>query len=645
MEKNILENLPSELLDKLIEYVNNKTSLSMTSKKLRKYFNKKNKVFFDKLKQLWIQENKESMSNIMTNFQFQKSEDCFELSKKQSDVRKSFSSQLEDIRQSEVIQQLLSDKILDDKRDVIKKLLDKQNEDTKLLHFKQVLYQRLFDIKQDQILLEFNTKQCEAFAKFNMEESQSEAIEIFLRKQTDNIEKLHFIQNNGNIKLQSEQTTTLWKLQLKQNDDLLSLPNTTYDQKIAIQKLSDAIKDIQSIQDNNIRKLHFEQINATRKLQIDQLKKTHEYNFKYVKYSKLMEASEVEACFKYMIEDIKTIIYNEQKYKYIYVQRLNFLERSMCEICEKELNDNEYNRYIDDEYNQNIDYSYVYIIKIIIFLYLIKEFHFKLIFDNINYRGDRYLFEDTTNGWLIEDRFFDYFKIVFPTLNNITTIDISKEFSKNLLLSLKLFELLLLLPKLQNLTLKIIPTILDFELPDQKLQINNLEILIDKHNDDKYYNIHKIVEMCPHINELNLFDDGMNSEIDNKYLVKLGEILNKYELISLRINTAQHYNEEELDFIPILSNCPNLQKFDLSGGCMKHNAAFNIAKIVSIRTNFTYLDLGYNHIHSGIEIAKILSGHISLSHLDLSHNKFEDEEKEKIREILSQNQTLKDLLL
>jgi 5'-3' exonuclease len=51
------------------------------------------------------------MSNIMTNFQFQKSEDCFELSKKQSDVRKSFSSQLEDIRQSVVIQQLLSDKI------------------------------------------------------------------------------------------------------------------------------------------------------------------------------------------------------------------------------------------------------------------------------------------------------------------------------------------------------------------------------------------------------------------------------------------------------------------------------------------------------------------------------------------------------
>ena len=63
-----MENLPPEILDKLLEYVNNKTSLSMTSKKLRKYFNKKNKVFFDKLKQLWIQENKDKygFNNINT---------------------------------------------------------------------------------------------------------------------------------------------------------------------------------------------------------------------------------------------------------------------------------------------------------------------------------------------------------------------------------------------------------------------------------------------------------------------------------------------------------------------------------------------------------------------------------------------------
>ena len=152
MIKNMLQILPSELLDKLIEYVNNKITLSMTSKRMRKLILKIDKVFIDKLIGFWIQENKEKMSNIMTNFQIQKSKDSFQLSQKQADDYISFSSQLEDVRQSEVIKQLLSNEILDDKRDAIKKLLDEHYEATKLLHFRQMNEQKLYNFKQLRIL-------------------------------------------------------------------------------------------------------------------------------------------------------------------------------------------------------------------------------------------------------------------------------------------------------------------------------------------------------------------------------------------------------------------------------------------------------------------------------------------------------------
>jgi hypothetical protein len=644
--KNMLQILPSELLDKLIEYVNNKTTLSMSSKKMREFFNKKNKVFVDKLVGFWIQKNKKKMSNIMTNFQYQKYDDSTELIEKQSDVRQSFSSQLEDVRHSTVIQQLLSDEILDDKRDAIKKLLDEHADASKTLHCKQMKDQRLFDRKQSQILWEFYIKQRESFTKFDIEVSQPEAIEIFLSQQIDAIKKLQSVQLTALCKLQSEQTTALWELQIKQNNALISLPDTSYDQRMAIKNLIDAIKNIQSIQDNNIRKLQFEHMKATRELQINQLRDTHEHNFKHVKCSKLMQPKEVEASFKYMKEYIKTIIHKKRQKNNMKKLTQNEFVWAMYKIGRKKLDDNEYSRYIDDEdYEYIIDYKIVYIIKIIIFLYLTKESHFELDFDQIRYYGIiNYFYTD--NSWLIEDRFIDYFKIVFPTLNNITTLKIFNENCENLSLSLKLFELILLLPALQSFMLKFIPTILDFELPDQKLKITNLEIEVDEHDDDKYYNIHKIVEMCPYINKLQLFEDGQNSNIDNKYLVELGKKLKECnKLTALRISTGQKYGEEELDFIPLLSECPNLTKLELWAGCMKNNAAINIARLVSIRTTFTHLDLSYNYISSGIEIAKILSGHISLSHLNLTDNEFGDEEIEKIREILSHNQTLKELLL
>ena len=655
MIKNMLQILPSELLDKLIEYVNNKITLSMTSKRMRKLILKIDKVFIDKLIGFWIQENKEKMSNIMTNFQIQKSKDSFQLSQKQADDYISFSSQLEDVRQSEVIKQLLSNEILDDKRDAIKKLLDEHYEATKLLHFRQMNEQKLYNFKQLRIILDFNTKQLEAFAKFNMEESQPEAIEIFLSNQIYAIENFHFIQNDDNRKLLSEHTKALWKLQIKQNDDLISFPaneNINYDffeQRITITELSDAIKNIQSIQNNNIKKFQFEKIKATCELQMEQLRETYEHNFKHVKYSKLIQPIEVEACFNYMKEDIKTIIHNmndlaqdksnlsmfksyrtymidsddddEYDMKDLVQDKFNW---SIVKILDKELDDNEYNRYIDD--GDFIDYRIVYIIKIIIFLYLTKESQFEIDFSIIRYevlRGDY----GENCSFLIEDRFIDYFKIVFPMLNNITTLKIFGEY-EDITLSLKLFELLLLLPTLQNLKLKIIPVILDFELPDQKLQINNLQIAVNEHSDNEYYNIHKIIDMCPCINKLNLFNeedeeysiDKKYSIIDNKYLVELGKRLNKCNnLTDFKIIIYDDDDtKEELDFIPVLLECPNLTKLDLSSGSIKYNAAINIAKI--------------------------LSNSSTLSYLNLSNNDLDDKEKEKIREILSHNQTLELLL-
>ena len=658
----MLENLPSELLDKLIEYVNNKITLSMSSKRLREFFNKKDEVFIDKLVGFWIQENKKNMSNIMTNFQIQKSKDSFQLSEKQSDDYKSFSSQIEDVRQSEVIQQLLSNSIFNNKRDTIKKLLDEHYEATKLLHFRQMNDQRLYEIKQAHIIRDFNTKQREAFTKFNIEESQPEAIEIFLSKQIDAFEKLHFIQNDYNSKLQSKHIKALWKLQLKQNDDLISFPTNKiideiiafefHAQRIAITELIDAIKNIQSNQNNNIKEFQFKKMKATRELQIDQLRETYEHNFKHVKYSKLMQPAEVEASFKYMKEDIKTIIHNIDDYdndddndNYVDLEEDKF-NRSIRKILYKELDDSEYNRYIDDE--DFIDYRIVYLIKIIIFLYLTKESQFVIDFDIIKYQVLRVDDGNEKCSFLIEDKFIDYFKIVFPMLNNITTLKIFG-MCDNITLSLKLFELLLLLPTLQNLKLRFVPTSQDFELPDQKLQINNLKIITEKHSDNEYYNIHKIINMCPNINKLNLFEedeDGGGDIIDNKYLVELGKRLNKCNnLTDLRIFQLFQLDvaKEELNFIPVLSECPNLTKLDLSQGFIQYNEAIEIARIVSVKT-ITHLNLSSNSISSGIEIAKILSKSISLTHLDLSKNDLDYEDQEKIREILSHNQTLKLLL-
>jgi Ran GTPase-activating protein (RanGAP) involved in mRNA processing and transport len=194
-----------------------------------------------------------------------------------------------------------------------------------------------------------------------------------------------------------------------------------------------------------------------------------------------------------------------------------------------------------------------------------------------------------------------------------------------------------------------VPTSQDFELPDQKLQINNLKIITEKHSDNEYYNIHKIINMCPNINKLNLFEedeDGGGDIINNKYLVELGKRLNKCNnLTDLRIFQLFQLDvaEEELNFIPVLSECPNLTKLDLSQGFIKYNEAIEIARIVSVKT-ITHLDLSSNSISSGIEIAKILSKSISLTHLDLSSNELDYQDQEKIREILSHNQTLKLLL-
>jgi len=364
-----------------------------------------------------------------------------------------------------------------------------------------------------------------------------------------------------------------------------------------------------------------------------------------------------------MIDDVKTIIHN------IRINDLNgngmkkltqyHLNCSIIEVTEEKFN---VKRYIDDEY-LNIYHRYIIdieILKIIIFLYLTKETNFELDldFDLINYPfdGSRITYDHNLNIEAFQ-RCFKYFTIIFPKLNNLTKLRVHKE--DILSLSLELFKLLLLLPTLQSLYIKIVPIEIDFELPEQKLQINDLVIEIEDHSDNGYYNIHTILEMCPCIFTLKIFDDyckDYNSYVDNKYLVKLAKILNKCNnLTDFRINTCtidddddddddDNDTEEQLDFIPVLLECPNLTKLDLSTCNIQNNSAINIAKILSKSSIFTHLNLSYNNISSGIEIVKILSKSISLSHLDLSNNDFEDEEKKKIREILSHNQRLKLLL-
>ena len=594
MVKNMLENLPLELIDKLIEYVNNKTPLSMSSKRLREFFNKKDEVFFDKLARLWIQKNKEGIRNTMISFHFRKSHDSLKLLDKQFDdyecFLKEFLNQkflVEDIQ----LQQLLSDKIFDDKRDVIKKLLNKQYLATFELQCIQIKDQQFLIREQSQALMNFNTKQRVAFEIFYIEELQHMNIEIFLCEQTYAIKNFQNIQHNNTKKLQSEHTKALWELQFKQNKDLLSLPDMSYHQKIAINKLIDVIKNLQNIQDNNIRKLQFEHMKAIYELQFNQSINTHEHIFKHVRSTELLHIILVKAYILDMKKNIKTIIY-----------RTSQLHSSILTIIrEKSVND-EYNRYIID----------IKILKIIIFLYLTKEFNSELDFNLIKDDLEK---DDLEYIWLIEDKNLDYLKIVFPMLNNITKLKIFNGVGDNN----KLFELLLMLPTLQTLKLKFIPTYKYFKLPEKKLQINDLEIELEEYSDCENQNIHKILDLCPYINKLKISDESIHTpaKLDNKYLVELGKKLKKCnKLFFLEISNfvfvddseeQEEEHEEQLDFTSVLSECPNLTNLNLSYNSIQNKEAINIAKILSNSTTLTNLDLSGNDISSGIKIAEILS--------------------------------------
>jgi hypothetical protein len=622
MKKNMLENLPSELLDKLIECVNNKIPLSMSSKRLKEFFNKKDEVFFVKLAKIFIQKNKEAMSNTMNYFQYKKSQDSLKLLKKQLDDYECFLIEFfNDNEKDNVIQQLLSDKIFDNKRDVIKKLFDEHNVATIELQCIQIKNQKLLIKEQSQALINFNTKQREDFKifDFDIEEPQYRAIDyqIFFCEQTDAIKNLQNIQDNNTKKLQSEHIKALLELQFKQNKALLSLPDMSCHQKIGINKLIDVIKNLQNIQNNNIRKLQFEHMKAIYELQFNQSINTHEHNFNHVKSTELLHITLVKAYILDMKKNVKTIIH-----------RMSQLHCSILTIISEEPVNDEYNKYIID----------IKILKIIIFLYLTKEFNSELDFSLIK--------NDWGHIWLIEDRNLDYLKIVFPTLNNITKLEIFNGDDDNN----KLFELLLMLPKLQTLKLTITSTYINFKLPEKKLQINDLEIELQEYSDCENYNIHKILDLCPYINKLKISDESLctPAELDNKYLVELGKKLKKcnklffLEISNFRLPDNTEEQEEQLDFTSVLSECPNLTNLNLSNNAIQNKEAINIAKILSKSTTsntgsrvsfkdcttsitgsrvsfkdcttsitdcttLTNLDLSGNNISSGIEIAKILS--------------------------------------
>ena len=260
--------------------------------------------------------------------------------------------------------------------------------------------------------------------------------------------------------------------------------------------------------------------------------------------------------------------------------------------------------------------QYNQIVQIVIFLYLTKEFNFKLKLNLISNTEIEFISSNykkiKESKYPLNNSCLKYLKLVFPKLNNLKNLKIYNYDYNKWSLSLELFELLLL-TNLESFKFKFIPSVIDFKLPEKKLKINYLNLEVINQSDNEKNNIFTFLKMCDYNIQklkLSLFDTN------NKYLLELGEELNKCnKLTDLRLMVEESDKNQELHFGHVISQCPNLINLNLSYNCIKNKEAINIAKILSNNTTLTLLDL--------------------------SNNDIEDKEIEKIIEILSHNQRLK----
>jgi len=364
----------------------------------------------------------------------------------------------------------------------------------------------------------------------------------------------------------------------------------------AIQNLQlEQAKAIQILKHNQIETLQIlqrEQTKAIHKLQLEQAEAAHKFNCKQAKITDILQPDQANAHIHSMLEKVKNIIVESQPYDQLGLEKLT---QEQFNLATQKILDDE--KYMDNE-----------LVQFVLLLYLTNEI-FELDLDLI---PSTFKFDNSS---------IKYFEIVFPMLKNLSKLVINCEHEYEW--SLDLIKLLLSLPNLLCLELKFTPTNIEVKLPEQKLQINELQLYSDSY--DETYNMLSIVSMCPNLINLDLGSNHLN----NKYLDKLAETLSQcYNLANLKLSCIHNLCEDEEDededdkilhFDKVISQCPNLIKLELSSN------------------NIEYKEIN--------KIAELLSKSTTLFHLDLSGNNIGDEEAKEIKKILSRCQTLKELLL
>ena len=583
--------------------------------------NKKNDIF-NKLQILIIssiENEKQILTNNMYDFQLQNANEFLDLRRKQFNVNQSnrclYFEQLDPkaFRNYNETKQPTNKLTLESLNEVeqIKILLSKHFNAIKFLYDNHA--EALYGLREEQskALLSFNKTQRKAFIEFDIKQRESKFIKNFLCDQIDAKKNFHCIQTDNIIKLQHEHNKALWELKHEHNKALSSL-NLNEETK----KLIDAIEESQTIYNKNIQNLELEQMKETHILQFEQFNRIREYNLQYVNnveslQIELLQPDKTKAYLKYMKENVKKIIIKNLVDK---PTQKNF-DLSISEILS---NDPEWARlYENDEYNKYAKYNQI--VQIVIFLYLTKEFNFKLKLNLISNTETEFISTNykkiKESKYPLNNNCLKYLKLVFPKLINLKNLKIYNYVYNKWSLSLELCELLLL-TNLESFKFKFIPSVINFKLPEQKLKINYLNLEVINESDNEKNNIFTFLKMCDYNIQklkLSLFDTN------NKYLLELGEELKKCnQLTDLTLMVEESDKNQELNFGYVISQCPNLINLNLS----------------------------YNNISSGIEIAKILSNNTRLTRLDLSNNDLDDkdEEIEKIKEILSHNQTLELLL-
>jgi hypothetical protein len=646
--KNIVE-LPLELLIKCDE---NNMFLKYTSKIMKEEMENIDKDTFDKLFMLWIKDEKNFSTNFILKLKLEHAKQIKDLTEEQLEDNQSFRISQYQQPQPEEIQKLLCEltcnitdtirKLVCDQTDAIQKLLCNQTEALLTNNTEQIKALSIFSSDQYKTLLEFNSKQ-----------PNPNDIEKFLCDQADDIQNFLRNQNDNNILLKTRQTTDLWKLQFEHNNALWklnvdSISHTItheYKQTSEIYELLNAIKNSQTIQYDKIRNLEFKQMKAMHELQFRHSKKTSERNFEHVKTIELLQYKEAESYFKNMIKNVKKIIFETRQ------NDCNLTEEhfnlSIKKISNKILDNDEYSKYT----------KHIQTVKIVILLYLMKKKISELDLDSIP-------------NFVLNNCRLRYFTIVFPKLE-ITKLIINDD-NNRLTISLELVKLLLMLPKLKILKLKIIKSNNDFELPEQKLQIDDLELSINNSWNDEnclhlyrnysennityFDNMLSFIKMCPNLQKLNFNIDILI--INNEDLAKLAKILECYNLTDLTLNNFEHDDfinddknyvcKEELHFDYLIGQCHYLTNLNLKDNSIASKEAKKIAKIVSKSKTITHLNLSNNNFEYNIvnqtifDIIEELLTCNSLSHLDLSNNFYGNDDQKDIffREIESQFPTL-----